>query len=310
MHYRPDQILIHDIRTSVKPGEIPTLNLPIKSIPSSTTSVPRPSMLSLQLKRQQSIELSTSTSTASCYKTFDEFKNRVSMIKLPSSWNLSITEKQIVFTCTDDIHIVPIFEIYADETLTFYIRAYLWKLPINHIIYTEYSQSLNKYYCFKSSKFLSLGSSTSFIQHSTLLRETKYYRSSSCRIMVKTKSMYVDCIQFEGKDKKHTKRKAAKLATPAKLNAHVKFTSPERLKLTIQGYRLQNKSLTDQLVEMRNEIKKHSLAVTNGFNKDFISIMSNADKSKLPQFYEIILGGTTKVSACYQNWSSLPSNDY
>ena len=41
MHYRPDQILIRDSRTSVKPGEIPTLNLPIKSIPSSTTSVPR-----------------------------------------------------------------------------------------------------------------------------------------------------------------------------------------------------------------------------------------------------------------------------
>ena len=94
-------------------------------------------MLSLQLKRQQSIDLSSPTSTASCYKSFDEFKNRVSMIILPSSWNLSITEKQIVFTCTDDIHIVPIFEIYADETLTSYIRAYLWKLPINHIIYSQ-----------------------------------------------------------------------------------------------------------------------------------------------------------------------------
>ena len=52
--------------------------------------------------------------------------------------------------------------------------------------------------------------------------------------------MCVDCIQLEGKDKKHAKRKAAKLATPAKLSAPVKFTSPERLKLTIQGYRLQN----------------------------------------------------------------------
>ena len=100
MDYRPDQILIHDSCTSVKPGEIPALNLPIKSIPSSTASVPRPLMLSLQLKREQSIELSSPTSTASCYKSFDEFKNHVSMIKLPSLWTLSITEKQIVFTCT------------------------------------------------------------------------------------------------------------------------------------------------------------------------------------------------------------------
>ena len=59
----------------------------------------------------------------------------------------------------------------------------------------------------------------------------------------------VYCIQLEGKDKKkHAKRKAVELATPAKLNAPVRFTSPERLKLTIQGYRLQNRSLTDQLV--------------------------------------------------------------
>ena len=219
MHYRPDQILIHDSRTSVKPGEIPTLNLPIKSIPSSTTSVPRPPMLSLQLKRQQSIKLSTSTSNASCYKSFDEFKNRVSMIKLPSSWNLSITEKQIVFTCTDDIHIVPIFEIYADETLTFYIRADLWKLPINYIIYTEYSQSLKNITASNLIKILlsfeiclgitdnfSLGSSTSILRKFSIqssespLCETKYYRSSSYRIMVKTKSMCVDCIQL-GKER-------------------------------------------------------------------------------------------------------------
>ena len=203
MHYRPAQMLIHDSRTSVKPGEIPTLNLPIKRIPSSTTSVPRPSTRSLQLKRQQSVELSTSTSTASCYKSFDEFKNRVSMIKLQSSWNLSITEKQIVFTCIGEIHIVPIFEIYADETLTFYIRTYLWKLPINHIIYTEYSQSLKNItasnlikilqsfeICLGITVNLSLGSSTSFIQRSiprkfsiqpseSPLCETKYYRSSS-----------------------------------------------------------------------------------------------------------------------------------
>ena len=38
---------------------------------------------------------------------------------------------------------------------------------------------------------------------------------------------------------------------------------------------------------MRNELKKHSLPVTNGFNKDFISIMSNADKSEMPNFMKL-----------------------
>ena len=67
--------------------------------------------------------------------------------------------------------------------------------------------------------------------------------------MVKTKSMCVDCIQLEGKDKQNMQSvRQLNLLTKlnAKLNAPVKFTSPERLKITIQGYRLQNKSLTDQ----------------------------------------------------------------
>ena len=38
---------------------------------------------------------------------------------------------------------------------------------------------------------------------------------------------------------------------------------------------------------MRNEIKNQYLPVTNGFNKDFISIMSNAHKSKLPNFMKL-----------------------
>ena len=37
-HYREDQILHHATKKTVKPGEIPELNLPIKSIPSIFSS--------------------------------------------------------------------------------------------------------------------------------------------------------------------------------------------------------------------------------------------------------------------------------
>ena len=38
---------------------------------------------------------------------------------------------------------VPDFEIYVNENLTFFVlRVYLWKLPINHEIYTSNHHSL------------------------------------------------------------------------------------------------------------------------------------------------------------------------
>ena len=69
--------------------------------------------------------------------------------------------------------------------------------------------------------------------------------------MVKTKSMCVDCIQLEGKDKKHAKCKAAELATPAKLNAHVKVINGQNeLILT------QNKEIKGEFSKFKHEIVK------------------------------------------------------
>ena len=37
---------------------------------------------------------------------------------------------------------LPDFEIYVNENLTFFVRVYLWKLPINYEIYTSNHHSL------------------------------------------------------------------------------------------------------------------------------------------------------------------------
>ena len=37
---------------------------------------------------------------------------------------------------------VPVVEIYVNEDLTVFVRVYLWKLPINHEIYTSNDHSL------------------------------------------------------------------------------------------------------------------------------------------------------------------------
>ena len=96
-HYRTDQYIIHDTCKTLKPGEIPGLNLPVKSILSSQP-VPRSSAESISTKRQKHIPpIST---TVLCYKSYDDFKNRIDSLNLPSSWEIVYTNAMTTTTTT------------------------------------------------------------------------------------------------------------------------------------------------------------------------------------------------------------------
>ena len=128
----------------MKPGEIPELNLPTKSS-LSTPFQPRVSSATITTKGK-CLELSSQSSlpplSSSVYKSFDEFKDRICLLELPTSWSFAISDNQVVFTSKDNIHMVPDFDIYVNENLTFFVRVYLWKRPINHEIYTSNHHSL------------------------------------------------------------------------------------------------------------------------------------------------------------------------
>ena len=98
------------------------------------------------------------------------------------------------------------------------------------------------------------------------------------------KSTCSSCVALEKKGKRSFKQKKENLFVPAKLNAPIKFTSPERLKATIQTFRVENKELKNQIEEMQVEISQKSVPVDNELNNDFLSIMSQADKNKIPPF--------------------------
>ena len=117
-------------------------------------------------------------------------------------------DNKVVFTSKDNIHMVPDFEIYVNEDSTFFVRVYLWKLPINHGIYTSNHHSLKNItlsnlvhvlhsyeLCLglmKDTSFLSSG----YIEHvipkiflsseeiTFPLSQTKYFRSSACQMFV------------------------------------------------------------------------------------------------------------------------------
>ena len=127
------------------------------------------------------------------------------------------------------------------------------------------------------------------------LYQTKFCRSSSCSVLINTKSTCSSCIALEKKENRSFKQTKENLFVPAKLNATITFTSPEKLKATIQTIRVENNELKNQIEEMQVEISQKTVPVDNEFNNDILSIMYQADKIKNNTFHEVFLGRATKI---------------
>ena len=93
------------------------------------------------------------------------------------------------------------------------------------------------------------------------------------------------CIGFSQKQKKLLQRdnklikpEANSLTMPLKPKALISLTSPERIKVTIQSYWIENKMLKSEIPNLQQEISKSSIKVDDGLSADLINIMSSADK--------------------------------
>ena len=107
------------------------------------------------------------------------------------------------------------------------------------------------------------------------VNQTEYFRSQSCEILVATAGICCACNTLQSKKVKSLKRKSTYLHVPAKLNAPISITSPERIVLTLQGHRLENRMLQAQIEELKLEIHTAARSVSEDLNHDLISIMSS-----------------------------------
>ena len=80
------------------------------------------------------------------------------------------------------------------------------------------------------------------------------------------------------------KRKANSVTIPLKPKGPIFLTSSERIKVTIQSYRIVNKMLKSEIQNLQHKISKLSMKVDDGLNVDLIKIMSNVDKSEVSPF--------------------------
>ena len=71
------------------------------------------------------------------------------------------------------------------------------------------------------------------------------------------------------KPSKIPKTQSIILSTPDKLNATISKTSSERLKLTIQRFRMENKEFKEKVMELQQVFSKSSLKVSENLDEDF-----------------------------------------
>ena len=299
-HYEINMMIVNPNETTLKPGSIATLMLPVKSFTSSSSTSTKARASATSISTKKFIAPAAAQSIVSpSYKSFDEFTHRVSLLKL-TNWDLNLTKTFVRFSKSDGIHTVHQYEIYLDDSLGFTIRLFLWLLPENHNIYLKYKRSMfnttiSNLISTVSSYDLCSGitdkfavNSNSYIKHIVPkkfnvfevndcdnpfpLNQTEYFRSQSCEILVATAGIRCACNTLQSKKVKSLKRKSTYLHVPAKLNAPISITSPERIVLTLQGHRLENRMLQAQIVELILEIHTAAHSDSEDLNHDLISI--------------------------------------
>ena len=116
------------IRKRLLPGAVPSLNLPVKSIPSSATTTRR------ELVRQE-------LGKPVVYHNLESFKKRILKIKM-KGWIKIENEDSIIFEYWNPKFSLPKLTFSVTSGLNFSVAVYNWFLPDNHAFYTDMKRSV------------------------------------------------------------------------------------------------------------------------------------------------------------------------
>nr|XP_012563351.1 unnamed protein product [Hydra vulgaris] len=89
------------------------------------------------------------------------------------------------------------------------------------------------------------------LPHKPRLNQDEFYRSPYCNVLIKSQSCCSSCHSLQLKSNYEVNNKTKTLKQPAKLNAPLKFTSTERIKLSLKQQRLKCKQLESQIEQMK-----------------------------------------------------------
>ena len=127
-------------------------------------------------------------------------------------------------------------------------------------------------------------------EHPMPLSQDEYLRSPSCPLLIKSPKCS-ECLKKEVKlrSQHNAKRKAS--AEPVKPNAPLTLTSPDRLQVTVQHQRQENKLLKNQNLllseKLQAALEKDSVAVDDEISQDFVDIFKGVPGEKVAPFMRL-----------------------
>ena len=141
------------------------------------------------------------------------------------------------------------------------------------------------------------------------MHQDEYFKPKSCKLLVLLSENICKNYHAENiKCKSEVNFKKAVLIAPAKLNAPVKFTSPERIKLTLQQKTIECKQLKREISNMRKALDRDSKKVSSKLSSDFQKLFLKGNEFIKPIIYEIILGKAIEIyQFINRNWHTCSS---
>ena len=318
------------VRKKLKPGAIPTLNMPKKSHPHQENKE----------RKQRTIVQDYVPIKQAYYKDFEDLKNKLMTLKSLSEWDININEHEVVLTYKSkqyDVSI-PYLTIILDDGLGFTVQVFNWFLPENHFMYKINKRSLKNItisnllkaclnFQFCKGVQTQVISSTLIIQSIPKSREAlatnqddekalipyetlTFTRIKNCEMLVEVAETtpimqlpsYFQCNECIGHAiciKKYSENTEKRHNQPAKAKAPVSATSTHRIKLTLQQQRLKCAQLEKELKNMQEMLKKSNFQVDNKLNQDFISIF-NTSHSQVTPFMQLFWQQQQKMFQCDQ----------
>ena len=119
------------------------------------------------------------------------------------------------------------------------------------------------------------------------VHQDEYFRSKSCALLLSSDNPCTSCHEENIKFNKEISCKKSVLTAPAKLNVPVKFTYPDRIKLTLQHKVLECKQLEEQISNMKKALDNDSHIGSPELSTDFQKLFSQSNEKDVPPLMKL-----------------------
>ena len=268
---------------------MPTLNLPVKSH-ETEKALERPILIREHLP-------ATSETKKACYLNINEFNKRCQNLKI--AWNFRINDTTTYLELNVSPFLIPKYCVKVDDSLDFTITVFNWPLPDDHIIYKTYRRSFRNVFisdllreiegfnlctgvndAIESSKLHCIPVEIDENSISPVMSR-EMHRDQSCYLLA-TASICQNCENMVKKDSASKAKSEKNSKIPARPNAPLSHTNPQRIVLALKEQRIECKKQKTIIERLETAIANNGVDVENGLGAFVMDTMQKNGETLTP----------------------------